>query len=157
MLSHRKISANRHNAQRSTGPRSLTGKARSKRNARKHGLAMRSVSGPEQNAEVEGLAIAIMGADSDPARLHFARIAAEAELELLRVRTVRTEFINSTCLSVLYEAAPGKKIQPQSEALQNLFRLDRYERRVFSRRNRALSLLQLTKQKKCTIENSTQR
>ena len=71
-MSHRKISANRRNAQRSTGPRSFTGKARSKRNARRHGLSMRSASGPEQNAEIQALAIAMIGPDPDPTRLHFA-------------------------------------------------------------------------------------
>lgn len=43
MASDRQILANRHNAQRSTGPRSLAGKLRSRRNAVKHGLTARAV------------------------------------------------------------------------------------------------------------------
>ena len=40
MISSEKQAANRRNASRSTGPRTARGKARSKRNALKHGLAV---------------------------------------------------------------------------------------------------------------------
>ena len=38
-LSDKQLAANRANANRSTGPRTLEGKARAARNSRKHGLA----------------------------------------------------------------------------------------------------------------------
>ena len=38
MVSERRIAANRANAQKSTGPKSAAGKARSRRNALKHGM-----------------------------------------------------------------------------------------------------------------------
>lgn len=43
MASERQVSANRRNASFSTGPRTVTGKLRSRRNAFKHGLTGRSV------------------------------------------------------------------------------------------------------------------
>lgn len=43
MASDKQLIANRLNAQRSTGPRTLAGKLRSRRNAIKHGLTARAV------------------------------------------------------------------------------------------------------------------
>ena len=43
MASDRQLLANRLNAQRSTGPRTFSGKARSRRNAFKHGLTARTI------------------------------------------------------------------------------------------------------------------
>ena len=56
VVSIRKIEANRRNAQRSTGPTTLEGKARVARNALKHGLLARDViivAGDGQESEVE--------------------------------------------------------------------------------------------------------
>jgi len=39
MTSERKIAANRNNAKKSTGPRTEAGRATSRQNARRHGLA----------------------------------------------------------------------------------------------------------------------
>ena len=89
MASPRKIAANRRNAQHSTGPRTANGKGRSKHNALRHGLAVRLPTTGTIDRDVERLASAIAGPDPDPCRWHFAIIAAEAELELRRVRAVR--------------------------------------------------------------------
>jgi hypothetical protein len=94
MTSDRKIAANRHNAARSTGPHSLAGKARSSRNALRHGLAASLAHISAGSEEVERLAQAIMGKGSDPALLYSARTAAEAEFEILRIRTARVALIN---------------------------------------------------------------
>jgi hypothetical protein len=51
MASYRQIHANRENAQRSTGPRTDEGKAQSRRNALKHGLAGAGVVLPESVEE----------------------------------------------------------------------------------------------------------
>ncbi|MHB9026394.1 MAG: hypothetical protein ACYC7E_19820 [Armatimonadota bacterium] len=51
MSSKRKRLANRLNAQKSTGPRTPEGKARSSKNALKHGFFAREVLIPEENAE----------------------------------------------------------------------------------------------------------
>ncbi|MHB9022831.1 MAG: hypothetical protein ACYC7E_01465, partial [Armatimonadota bacterium] len=51
MSSKRKHLANRLNAQKSTGPRTPEGKARSSMNARKHGFFAREVLLPQENAD----------------------------------------------------------------------------------------------------------
>jgi hypothetical protein len=74
--------------------------------------------------------------DDDPSRLHYVRIAADAEIEILRVRKVRTRLLS--------RSAPepgdldGSHIQPLLEILPQLTKCDRYERRAFSRRKRAI-------------------
>lgn len=57
-ISDRQLDANRRNAQQSTGPRSAEGKARSRRNALKHGLAAGEilVSDAEHKAVAEAVA-----------------------------------------------------------------------------------------------------
>ncbi|MFL5736334.1 MAG: hypothetical protein ACJ76P_03220 [Actinomycetota bacterium] len=59
-ISENKIRANRENAQRSTGPRTATGKARSRQNARRHGIfvtvaVIRGGEGAEDKREFEDL------------------------------------------------------------------------------------------------------
>src|SRR5258708_17687363 len=51
MASQRQIEANRRNAQNSTGPRTEAGKARSKRNAIKHGLRSEEVVLPTEDPQ----------------------------------------------------------------------------------------------------------
>ena len=51
MTSLKQIEANRHNAHRSTGPTSDSGKARSRRNAVRHGLTAETVVEPLENPE----------------------------------------------------------------------------------------------------------
>jgi len=92
MASQKKIEANRRNARRSTGPRSSSGKERSSGNAYRHGLS-RPRSGVEFEREVEALARQIAGATADRITLDYARVAAEAELELARVRRVKAALL----------------------------------------------------------------
>jgi hypothetical protein len=51
MTSFRQIAANRLNALRSTGPRTQEGKHRSRRNARRHGLAAETVIDALEDSE----------------------------------------------------------------------------------------------------------
>lgn len=51
MSSEAKIEANRENAQRSTGPRTEAGKAKSAQNARQHGLSARTLFIPEERRD----------------------------------------------------------------------------------------------------------
>ncbi|MET4221764.1 uncharacterized protein (UPF0335 family) [Bradyrhizobium sp. LB14.3] len=68
MASDKQIAANRRNAARSTGPRSLPGKARSSRNALRHGLA----------AVLSGLSpVSESGLDLEALSERIARIEAE--------------------------------------------------------------------------------
>jgi hypothetical protein len=56
MTSDRKLSANRGNAAKSTGPKSVAGKRRSRRNALSHGLAIPAIADPILNNDIIALA-----------------------------------------------------------------------------------------------------
>jgi hypothetical protein len=105
MTSDRKIAANRRNAACSTGPRSASGKSRSRWNALRHGLAISLAHDPKRLVEIERLARAIVGKGSDPALLDHARTAAEAELEILRIRIARVVLIDRTAVDYMTHAA----------------------------------------------------
>jgi hypothetical protein len=92
MASERQIAANRQNARKSTGPRSATGKKRASRNAYRHGLS-KPIWGAEFTRAVDDLARDIAGDAADPATLDLARDAAEAVLDLDRVRRVKVALI----------------------------------------------------------------
>ena len=64
-------------------------------------------------------------------------IAAEADLELRRVRTVRLSWLASTTPA---SSSPNDRDQERNGLVTSL-RLERYERRALSRRDRALRLL----------------
>ncbi len=157
MISKRKFKANRRNAARSTGPGTREGKARASRNAYRHGLAVSVLKDPAISAEVERLARAIVVKRSAPYELLQARIIAEAEFDLLRVRRARTKMIDSAAENL---NASTDTEDPRSRALSldtgsqeatspptphailrvlsELETLERYERRAFSRRRRAI-------------------
>src|SRR5271169_148371 len=61
MTSERKIAANRKNARKSTGPRSNAGRAASRHNARRHGLATGIGSDPALRDDIEILAKLLAG------------------------------------------------------------------------------------------------
>src|SRR5258708_2667948 len=92
MASKRQIEANRRNARRSCGPRTPHGKRRASRNGLRHGLATQD-SSTSFLAELEKLAHRIAGNCKNAIVLKFAHAAAEAELDLGRVRRVKTALI----------------------------------------------------------------
>jgi hypothetical protein len=92
MASERQIEANRRNARNSTGPRSTSGEKRASHNAFRHGLT-KPISSTEFDREVEALGRQIAGDTNDKLTLELARDAAEAVLELARVRRVRVALI----------------------------------------------------------------
>jgi len=87
MATERQVAANRRNAQKSTGPRSSSGKKRANRNSRRHGLTT-PASGAEFEREAELLARQLAGEAEDIIVLEHAREAAQAELERRRIRRV---------------------------------------------------------------------
>jgi hypothetical protein len=141
MASPQQDAANRHNAYLSTGPRTLKGKARARLNALRHGLAARLPAAGVVDREVERLASAIAGPNSDRCRWHFATVAAEAELELRRVRAVRLSLFTAgnSADATAFNAEQEECVA--TATFINLPSLDRYEQRALSRRNRALRLL----------------
>jgi hypothetical protein len=96
---------------------------------------------PAQSIATERLASAIAGANPDLCRWHFAKIAAEAELELRRVRGVRQALLALSTSAGSIESGADHETHARAAVLLNLPRLDRYEQRALSRRNRALQLL----------------
>lgn len=141
--SDRKRAANRANATRSTGPRSASGKARASRNALRHGLNL-PVTQSVSEGEVEALARRFAG--GDPEKLEFARAAAEAHLDLARIRGAKDLILMKACgdFGGPMGSAPGAyTIQEMvwiclADVADRLITLDGYERKALSRRKRAL-------------------
>src|ERR1700722_3619405 len=94
MATERQIAANRRNAKKSSGPRSLGGKARSRRNALRHGLSIASRAIPAFQQDVMLLARALSPAGEDIGDA--ALIAADAEIDLLRIRKYRAALIDES-------------------------------------------------------------
>jgi hypothetical protein len=132
MTSVRKIQSNRKNAQKSTGPRSEAGRHRSRRNALRHGLAIAIGSDPSFGEDIKRLANALARGRSGLNVGEFAHQAAEAEIDLLRIRKLRA----SRFAAVVDN--PKMKLENHFELDDELAKLERYERRAFSRRKRAL-------------------
>ena len=131
MASDRQIVANQGNAKSSTGPRSKKGREASSQNARRHGLAVPhwiGTSVPRRHREMAEL----LAPSGSPLIKEHACEAAEAELELLRIRMVRAKLFDELLFS--------QSISPDglAELDDKLGKLERYERRAFSRRKTAL-------------------
>ena len=141
--------ANSKRARGRTGPRTVAGKKRASRNARRHGLSISVTQDPYLSLEVERLASAVAGATPDGARLEQARAFAEAEFDLRRVRAARFMLLNppgeTPRVPDLGSASPYNLDQKKMNAiLKNLpqaLRLERYERRAMSRWKKALRAL----------------
>jgi hypothetical protein len=87
--------ANRQNAKASTGPKTTAGKAHSSQNALRHGLSVISVyADPALSEKVESLTRKIAGGKTSPRLIAMAREVAEAQVELIYIRTARNELIN---------------------------------------------------------------
>src|ERR1700733_9073711 len=119
MATEKQIAANRANAKKSTGPKSVTGKERSSRNSIKHclsGLTTRSSPAATSNAIVAALGVEEVTEKQLMAAVDFA----SAQSELLQIQVVRAAQWSRIGLNV---EADG-----DFKDLKQLASLDRYER-----------------------------
>jgi len=119
-----RIAANRHNAQKSTGPRTPEGKARSSQNVRKHGLTRPVESDPAFAQAIDVMTLDIAGAKASIARRERARRIAVAQAQIMRARRARQR-LHRVALD------PG-------ELARRLASIDRHERRALSLRKFAM-------------------
>jgi hypothetical protein len=133
MPSERKLAANRANAKASTGPKSTAGKKASSRNARKLGLSIEIASDPSFAPQIEALARLIHPAYPEAPSAWVRQVAA-AELDLIRIRNCRTQ------LSAAVVEPGAGRAEIAALAVKHT-RLDRYEKRAYSRRTSAIKSL----------------
>jgi len=150
MASRRQILANRSNAQKSTGPRTAKGKARSRQNAQKHGLNTAVVAGSKEALEIERLSsLLVEGDDGNPFVVEASRRAGASEALMARARGLK-QSVYQQLFPTPGLNKPGKFaslssrktqgfVEDERAALIDQLRvLERYERRAFSRRLQAL-------------------
>jgi hypothetical protein len=158
MSLQKRVEANRANAKRSTGPRTLHGKSRSRANAVRHGLSSRALKESAFLLDADSLAKRIAREHGKQDNCFEAATIAEAELTILRVRTARAQLLDLNTVSSAnasqsvadsppISAASRLSVSPDHlahvylRALPDLIKLDRYERRALSRRREALRFL----------------
>jgi hypothetical protein len=150
MASERQIAANRRNGNKSTGPRSASGKKRASHNAVRYGLTLR-LSGAEFLRQIDIRARQIAGNIADQIALESARDAAEAELELDRINRLKVALIERVAafgklkisepvdpLPPMPAEEPARSAEAVRRILPELLRLQRYESRAVTRRDRAI-------------------
>ena len=105
MPTAKQIAANRANAERSTGPKTLAGKLKASRNAFRHGLVPAFAARHGGIDESRCLALALAGEQASEEE----RMAAheQAQLELVRIRAVRAESADGTVRS--RDGAPRRR------------------------------------------------
>ena len=91
MITQARKESSRRNGKKSKGPVSDAGRQRSSRNSLSHGLSLPVSVDPQLSAQAERLAELIAGSDASVGRMYEARLIAEAQMELQRVRRLRLE------------------------------------------------------------------
>jgi len=127
VTSARKRAANARNARACTGPKTAAGKARAARNARSHGLSLPVLADLTLAPEIEAWARRIAGEGASATRLSLAARVAEAQVDLVRIRRLRLDLLPA--------------LARDADAIRSLARLERYERRAWSRRKFAIRQL----------------
>jgi hypothetical protein len=113
------------------------GKARSSRNALRHGLSCAGSRDPAFTADIAEFALQLVGDEASPAQIDLASAAAEAQWELLRIRRRRLHLLEAFVAGAASDMGRAKAAQSPQE----IARLDRYERRAESRRRKAFGEL----------------
>jgi hypothetical protein len=117
VISERQLAANRRNAARSTGPRTRAGKMRSRRNALRHGLAASLADHTLAPPEVDNFSNLIVGDRPSSSACNYAREAALAELDILKVRAARVAIFESVApqLSLLSPDREGSILREEQQ------------------------------------------
>jgi hypothetical protein len=126
MASEKQIAANRANAKRSTGPKTLVGKMTSSRNAYRHGLSVPLRPDPATSAKIDAIALALAGEQASEDRFTSAVDYVRVQFELLRIRFMRAELMAKAEIGNI-----------GAQELRRLAALDRPERYCLTRRRRA--------------------
>jgi hypothetical protein len=108
LTSDRKAKANRANARISTGPNTFHGRARSARNAFRHGLSLPVQSDQALGEEVQALARQIAGPNASAQIQMLACRVAEAEVDLRRVRLARHQLLSQALSNPLYDSQANR-------------------------------------------------
>jgi hypothetical protein len=124
--------------QRSVEPKTAVGKARSKQNARRHGLSIPVSVQPHLADLLHDLATALEQDTGSTAEDR--RAVMVAVLEVQRARSVRALLLEDLLRQVTHQSAADASASKGNAAdlLQHLLRADRYERRALSRRKSAI-------------------
>jgi hypothetical protein len=126
LATERQIAANRANAKRSTGPKTAAGRLKSSRNALRHGLSLPLRLDIETSAKAEAIARALTGDQTNEEKLVAATELARAQLDLLRIRKIRTDLMAQSDLT-----------SGNLDQLRRLAALDHYECLAHTKRRRA--------------------
>jgi hypothetical protein len=127
MTSDKRIAANRRNALRSTGPRTQDGKARSRLNAVKHGLAASLPALVETQSSTRLARLLAPDAADEAATVAAARLAA-AEAMIERCRHARADLAGGIIADET--AGADEKATAIATAADRMAALQRYERRA---------------------------
>jgi hypothetical protein len=134
LTSDRKIKANRANARVSTGPNTLDGRARSARNAFRHGLSLPNQSDQALSEEVQALARQIAAPSASAQIQMLASRVAEAEVDLRRVRLARHQLLSQALSDPLCDSRahrPDKMTAIAQPPLANASEMPITERESF--------------------------
>ena len=93
MATEKQLRANRENAKRSTGPKTAAGRARSRRNALRHGLSLPLTLDTEMAAKADLIRQSLVAEQAKPTQVVAAIEFAQAQLDLLRIRAVRGQMM----------------------------------------------------------------
>jgi hypothetical protein len=117
MTSERKAQANRANAKKSTSRKTVRGKVRAARNARRLGLSVPVLADPVLSEQVAAVTRAIAGEVSDGNNFELARRIAEARIDLQRVRQARHQFFAGRLRGPGHASSPKRACDPTSASV----------------------------------------